>query len=115
MRGGRFSLDAPHICGELIHVEIKWSYSPGFFMEPPDGDEDWDYEERCPKCGISLVDDDLFEATINRIAEPLYEESEADEPDDFDPTEAQLESMNHYTRDSDFTMPDKDYPERYKP
>lgn len=101
MSGGTFFIDAPHICGEEIHVRVDWSYFPGSYNHPPDGDEEWTYENavtaegekyksRCPKCGIDLAFDDIFMRTVEQMAkddpEAYVEVCEDDygEPEDFE-------------------------------
>jgi len=84
MSSGSFSVDAPHICGELIHVEIKWWSHPGSYWEPPDGGEERVYTERCPKCGVDLTYDDIFDKTVDKLAESRYMDSERDNEPDFD-------------------------------
>lgn len=84
MSGGRFELDAPHICGEIIHVVISWSSYPGNYENPPEYDEDWDHVERCPKCNVDLGWDDLFQKTVQEIAKHTDPGEDMQDGPDFD-------------------------------
>ncbi len=95
MPKGTITFDAPHICGEWIHVEVHWSLyhgvhtlpngDPGY---PDDYDEDHvytheskDYDiSKCPKCGVDLFQDDIFQATVKTLADKNYVGEE-----DYDP------------------------------
>lgn len=61
---GSFTVSVPHICGRHIPVEVAWIRWPGNYWNPPDGDEDWSYEDRCEKCGVLLIEDWMFQDSI---------------------------------------------------
>lgn len=99
MSSGSFTVTAPHICGELIGVEVAWSYRPGVHTlrngdpgYPDEWDEEWSYQCKgscCPKCGVDLDADTIFYATVQAIAnrEQRYDDPGDDRPD-FDAEEA---------------------------
>jgi hypothetical protein len=64
---GAFHLDVPHICGELIPVEVAWDYYPGSYMNPPENEVHVEYPDHCYKCGIDLNHDTIFQATVDRM------------------------------------------------
>jgi hypothetical protein len=103
MSRGTYLFDAPHFCGQTIHVEIAWSYDPGVrtFSNgdpgyPPSYDEEqtwWTDELReesiylCPKCGIDLQDDTIFEATVRTLADKqaaIEEEQEREAEEEYE-------------------------------
>lgn len=101
MSSGSFDMDVPHICGEIIQVTVHWSYrhgvhtlrngDPGY---PDEYDEEWEHEDKCPKCGISLNHDEIFFKTIESMAKEVdapYEDG-PEEPDweDDDPAEDRM-------------------------
>lgn len=67
MSKGQITLEVPHICGEIISVEIAWWSSRGTYFDPPEYDEQWAHPERCPKCGIDLNWDTIFQDTIEQL------------------------------------------------
>ena len=85
MSHGRYTVDAPHICGEVISVEIEWWYHNGSYDEPPDGDETWNCPDNCPKCGVSIGHDDIFHATVKTLQEARTDYGEDDGRDEDEP------------------------------
>lgn len=104
MSSGSFSVDAPHICGETIRVEIRWAEDPGVRTYPngdpgypPSWDEEWIYTHermdydiaRCPKCGVDLELDSIFQNTVVDLAKDKYDDPADDlpdyEPEDYEP------------------------------
>lgn len=101
MSGGAFTITVPHICGHEVGVHVSWSYYPGrAYMRNGDPGYPDEYDENrtyldtagkqtttCPKCGIDLDYDDLFQSSINtQIKETprLYDDSEYYPGDEFD-------------------------------
>jgi hypothetical protein len=122
MTRGVIHLDAPHICGQLIHVEINWIYDPGvhtFRNGDPGYPGTYEAENtyytdetqeesiyKCPKCGIDLQDDTIFEKTIETLSQkyqlddPEYyfdDEPEYDPPDTYE--------QRQWERDPDDLLP----------
>lgn len=89
MSSGAYSLEVPHICGEAITVEVKWWYHSGSWDEPPDGDTEWSHADRCPKCGVDLNLDTLFQNTIEQMDAEQDDRGEymPGDEEDYDPEE----------------------------
>lgn len=86
MTRGSFSVTAPHICGAEIAVQISWQSWPGTRLDPPEYDEGWSYPEcegdHCPKCGVRLDWDDIFQATVQTRASEVWDRGD-ETPDDY--------------------------------
>ena len=106
MSHGRYTMQAPHICGEVITFDIEWWYHNGSYDEPPDGDEEWkDCPNRCPKCGVDLGHDDLFHATVKSLQEDRTDYDEDDGGRDYEPDDDSWDEPEEYWE----PMEDEDY------
>lgn len=101
MPKGNFDVDVPHFCGELIHVNVSWYEFYGSRINPPEYEEhheyfaeQMDYDiSHCPKCGINLYDDTLFQRNIEVAADKLVDRGEQTPYDesDFEPDDGPLD------------------------
>lgn len=81
MSHGRCTVEAPHICGEVITVEIDWWASGYSYWNPPDYDEQWQHDPCCPKCKVDLDYDTIFQATVEALKKDAPCDEDPEEPD----------------------------------
>lgn len=70
MSRGSYVVLVPHICGQLVEVAVYWSHYPATRETPSDDYAEVDHADKCPKCGIDLFCDDLFQRNIDMAPEP---------------------------------------------
>jgi hypothetical protein len=83
---GSFKVEAPHICGQMIEVTVKWSSDSGGYWTPPDSDEEWEYPDKC-ECGVDLRHDSLFQSLVEKLVEHVYKHGDTGEVSPYDLSE----------------------------